>query len=827
MLHDYKLGVRMLLKYPGLTIAGGLALAIAIGIGAGWYDLVGKMLWPTIPLPDGDRIVSIETQNVLTNEPELRVSRDFLEWRSDVHSVDGLGAYRSELRNLIVGNTPPVLIRTAALTAAAFRTARVTPLIGRGLLDADETPGAPGVVVLGYDVWQRSFERRNDVVGSTVQLGSATVTVVGVMPEGFRYPVSYHAWIPLQLRASYGALEGDPLGIIGRLKAGITLEQANAELRLLGDRAAAALPATHTHLRPFVGQLGRGSGAPAEIVGLALMVGPSLLVLFLACTTVGTLFYARTAIREGEMAMRSALGASRARIISQLFVEALVLASLAAAVGLIAADRTLRWGIETVAEGKGGLPFWMVPGLDMTTMVYAGGLAVAGAVMLSLLPALRVTRTRLQSHLTNLGAGGSTLRFGRVWTTAMIAQVALTAIAIPVGIEGASQAIRRVRIHAQFPSQEYFTARLELDRTVGEDRSAFEERRARTYARLEPLIAEQPDVVAVTFSNRVPGASLASNRTASVETPSAAGPAFQIGFATLSVGPDFFEAFDRPIVAGRGFHGGDFSPVARTVIVNEAFVRSVVQRGIASPLGAVLRYASESGVSAAGPSAAAEASADKPFEIVGVVRDLGLDPGEQGDEPVYVFHAATAATVSPLVISVRVRGNPATLSARLPVIAAGVDGGLSVLEARRLGESIWQRDYWMVVPVIAMAGVSALVLFLSAMGLFSLMSISVSRRTREIGVRMALGANPRHVLAGIVGHAMVLMGSGVTAGGGLVLLFVALGGGPTGRPADDVALFSAWIAVTSAVMLVAALLACVEPARRALRINPIDALRNA
>ena len=376
MLQDYKLGVRMLLKYPGLTIAGGLALAIAIGIGAGWYDLVGKLLWPTIPLPDGDRIVIIETHNALTNQPELRVTRDFLEWRSDVRSIDGLGAYRTELRNLIVGNTPPVLIRTAALTATAFRTARVTPLIGRGLLDADEKPGAPGVVVLGYDVWQRSFEGRDDVVGSTVKLGSTPVTVVGVMPEGFRYPLSYHAWTPLQLRASYGALEGDPIGIIGRLKPGITLEQANAELRVLGERAAAALPATHAHLRPLVARLGQGSETPPDIVGLALMYLPSLLVLFLACTTVGTLFYARTAIREGEMAMRSALGASRARIISQLFVEALVLASIAAAVGLIAADRTLRWGIEAVAEGKGGVPFWMTPGLDITTILYAGGLAV-------------------------------------------------------------------------------------------------------------------------------------------------------------------------------------------------------------------------------------------------------------------------------------------------------------------------------------------------------------------------------------------------------------------------------------------------------------------
>src|SRR5262245_12213979 len=175
----------------------------------------------------------------------------------------------------------------------------------------------------------------------------------------------------------------------------------------------------------------------------------------------------------------------------------------------------------------------MTPGIGITTMLYAGGLAVAGAAMVSLLPALRVTRTHLQSHLMNLGGGGSTLRFGRVWTTAMIAQVALTAIAIPIGIEGASQAVRTLRIHAQFPSHEYFTARLEFDRPAGE---AMIERRARTYARLEQQIAQDPDVVAVTFADRAPGASVPIYRTASVEIPSGAAPPFQTSFATSSVG---------------------------------------------------------------------------------------------------------------------------------------------------------------------------------------------------------------------------------------------------------------------------------------------------
>ena len=259
MLQDYKLGLRMLLKYPGLTLAGGLALAIAIGIGAGWYDLMGKFLAPTIPLPEGDRLVLIETQNTLTNEPEPRVVRDFLEWRRELRTIEDLGAYRTDTRNLIVGNAAPEPIQMAELTAAAFRTARVPPLLGRALLDSDEMPGAPGVVVLGYDVWQRSLGGRQDVVGSVVKLGNTPATVIGVMPKGFGYPVNHDAWTPLPLRASYGALEGDAISVIGRLAPGVTREQANAELRVLGERAAAALPATHAHLRPRVMRLGEAS----------------------------------------------------------------------------------------------------------------------------------------------------------------------------------------------------------------------------------------------------------------------------------------------------------------------------------------------------------------------------------------------------------------------------------------------------------------------------------------------------------------------------------------------------------------------------------------
>jgi predicted permease len=639
------------------------------------------------------------------------------------------------------------------------------------------------------------------------------------MPKGFGYPYNHDAWTPLPLRASYEALAGGAISVIGRLVPGVTREQANAELRVLGERTAAAFPATHEHLRPrVVGLSGAGSDF-TDIPQFASRNLPVLLVLMIACTSVGTLVYARTATREGEMAVRSALGAGRARIIGQLFVEALVLASVAAAVGLIAADRALAWGIESVNRASGGAPFWMTPGLTLSTILYACGLAVVSAVMLSLLPALKVTGARVQSHLANRGAGGATLRFGRVWTGAMIAQVALTAMGIPGAMENASQAMRKLKIRAEFPSREYLAARIDVDRPFEEEiPSAFEARWARTFAELERRIAQEPGVVAVTFADSAPG-TLSRTRAATVVSSPDIVPA-ENRLQTLAVGPGFFEAFDRPIVAGRAFHGGDRSPGARTVIVNEAFAREFAREaGRGSPLGARLRYAASSDR----PDASA---ADKWFEIVGVVRDFGLDPDDEGNEQSYVFHAASPETVAPLVMSVRVRGNPATLAARLPLIAANVDGRLFVPESQPLDEWVRQRDMGLMVTVGAEVAVTALVLFLSALGIFSLVSVSVSRRTREIGLRAALGANPRRLLAGILSRAMVLMGSGITAGGALLLLVVVVAG-PTGRPAEDVAQFAVWLAMTSAVMLTACLLACIGPAGRALRINPTDALREA
>jgi predicted permease len=543
-------------------------------------------------------------------------------------------------------------------------------------------------------------------------------------------------------------------------------------------------------------------------IGLATTHLPILLVLIVACTNVGTLVYARTATREAEIAVRHALGASRGRIVGQLFIEALVLAAVATVAGLATTDLLMRWLFAYLSGLDQRLPFWIQPGLKFTTVIYAALLAVTAAAILGVLPALKATGSRIQGQLKNLGAGGSTLRFGKVWTAAMIAQVALTVICIPPAIGITQESLRDRVIRARFPAEQYLAASLELDREpapardAGESASAYAARLEPLYRELERRVAEEPGVVAVTFGDRLPGMSPAVEN-AEVETPAGAEPIRLRNLWTASVGPGYFEAFEKPLLSGRALNDDDRTASPQRVLVNESFARRALKG--ANPVGRRVRF-----------TASDRQSTEPWFEIVGVVRDIGMTPTNFGEAP-YVFTAASPGTARPLVMGVRTTGDPAALLPRVRALAAGLDAGLRLDTVQPLEDIVWSED----APVLAISGgvvaVVTLGLFLSAAGIFSLMSVSVARRTREIGLRSALGASQSRLLAGIFSRAAVLVGSGVAAGN---LGLLALGQMGLDNLDGGTALAS-----TSAVMLIVGLLACVEPARRALRIQPTDALK--
>jgi putative ABC transport system permease protein len=382
---DMRLGFRMLVKYPGLTIVGGLAMAFAIWIGVVMFQLVGLVLYPSLPLPDGDRIVQLRNWDAVANGPDSRALHDFRVWREALQSVTDVGAFSDATRNLVIDGADAGLVEVAEITATAFRVAPDPPLLGRTLGPADEQAGAPPVVVLGYDVWRTRFSGDHGVLGRNVQLGDSHATVVGVMPEGYAFPVAHDVWMPLRLDdMSIAPRSGAGVTIFGRLAPGASYRKAQAELSTLGQRAAVDYPDTHAHLRPQVRPYAKLLEDPQgiDLVAFLLMYAFVIMLLVMICGNVALLLFARAATREGEIVVRSALGASRMRIGVQLFIEALVLGMVAAAVGLAAAHVTLqRWGMEYLEANLGRLPFWLDVALTPAAVIWALLLTLLGAAV--------------------------------------------------------------------------------------------------------------------------------------------------------------------------------------------------------------------------------------------------------------------------------------------------------------------------------------------------------------------------------------------------------------------------------------------------------------
>ena len=821
---DFKLGVRMLVKYPGLTLIGGLAFAFAIWVAAGAFEFAGQVLSPRLPLPDADRVVALESWDAAAGRAEPRVLHDFAAWRAELKSVAELGAYRLAQRNLITSDGESRPAEVAEISASAFRVARARPLLGRALGDADERPGAPAVAVIGHDVWQARFGGDPNVVGRVVQLGRTPATVVGVMPEGYAFPVSQSLWVPLRLNPADHPRGGGPgLALVGRLAPGVTLEAAQAELTTWGRRAAADFPSTHRHLRPRVMPYAQSVALVegSELFLARTSYGFFVMLVVLICGNVALLMFARAATREAEIVVRSALGASRGRIVAQLVAEALVLGGVAAAVGLGAAGLGVRLLVRAIETSSGQrLPFWFHADLSPWTVLYAVGLTVLGAAIAGVLPGLKVTRG-LQARLRQAAAGAGGLTFGGIWTAVIVAQIAVTLGFPVVAFNVARDAADTRAMVADFPAAEFLSARIALDREPppGADTSfaAFVARRQATVRELERRLRAEPGVVGVTLAERLPRMDHLPHWI-EVDSGGAApeDPRFPGGYRTSSaaVDADYFDVLGAPVRAGRAFHAGDLGPDSRVVIVNESFVRLVL--GGRNPIGRHLRYRWRNSPDHADAPAPRSGGAEPgPWhEIVGVVPDLGLskatDPKVAG-----FYHPLAAGVTAPLHVAVHLRGDPVAFAPRLRAVAAAVDPTLRVDAVARMDTlsdpGVEFATFW----VRLLAVVSAVAMLLSLAAIYAVMSFTVARRTREIGVRLALGASPRRLVVSVFARPLAQVGLGVAAGAVLTAV--------TGDSASPAALAGAL--AYAVLMFGVCMLACIVPTRRALRVEPAMAMR--
>ena len=812
---DWKLGVRLLAKYPALTIIGGLSLSAAMAIGAVGIEVADELMYKRLPFPDGGRVVRLETTDTAASQVEPRVLHDFAIWRQSLKTVTELGAARVSERNVVIGEGRVESLRVAEMTASAFPLTRIQPLFGRPLQPSDEVAGANPVVVLGHDVWDRLFYRDSAIVGRVLMVGRTARTVVGVMPPRFGFPRNQELWVPLAVQDA-APRQGPAVQVFGRLAAGATWQDAAAELEVASGRLAAEQPATHAQLRTRVRAFaGRTPGDPLRLEDFAVHA-VVLLLLAAVSANVATLMFARTAMREPEVVVRHALGASRGRVITQILIEGLVLALLASVLGLLVAQMMVRyaWARATQIMGE-SLPFWVDLRLEPVTVVYALGLALVAASLIGILPALKATGASVQRGLKTMTSTGGTMAFGGVWSFIIGAQVACTLLFVPAAVGIFTNALNAQSAWDAFPTKQYLTFRLTIDNEALDGNAGIprdEEigaRRARAFDELSRRIREEAGVTDVTLSDRLPGT--APDWVALESEQAGARPLhldgnYEGGFAMLGVGAGYHDAFGARLVAGRGLQAADAGAANRPVVVNEAFMRRLGR----NPVGTRIRTVQHGGQRAIG----------RWQEIVGVVSELETDPagGDDGGKAMYVYRAMSPADLDPVVVSVRAAGDAASLAPRVAALARETDPGLQLRDIATFDEVVAAQQMPMTVGTIVFGSILAAAVIFSAAGLYALMAVAVARRRREIGIRLALGASRRDVLGSLFARAGRQLGGGIIVGNSLILWLAWRSDSLT----RDLVVSSV---VASVLMAVVGFLACAAPARRALQVQPTEVLR--
>jgi putative ABC transport system permease protein len=826
---DFKLGARMLVKYPGLSLIGGAGLTVGIALGAAFFAFFYAYIYATVPAPEGHRIVGLENWDIRTNNEVRQSAHDFVTWRSELQTVQELGAFRTIFRNLVAPGASPEPVTVAEITAAGLGVPHIQPRLGRLLIPADEAPGARPVLVLGSDVWTSRFNSDPSVVGREVRLGNTVHTIVGVMPEGFAFPISHSYWTPLGLEPSrYPRRQGPAIFIFGRLAPDVTMAEAQAELTTLATRASTQFPDTHANLRarvmPYAHPILDIQGITSWQFALLQFV-VSLLLLIVALN-VSILIYARTATRQGEIAVRTALGASRGRLVAQLFIEALVLCGIAAGAGLLLAQVGIRMGHAIMETEVGKLPYFIDAGIPAPAYLYVALLTLVAAVIAGVLPALQSTGRRMQTTLKAFGSSGG-LGLGGTWTILIVAQVALTMAGLPIAIASGWDNMRGATTTAAFETRQYLAATLSGDPEPppGVDLESYRRdeatRAAKLQADLITRIEAEPMVEDAAMARGLPG----NEPAAQIEFEGTAAPASGVPTVRFNeVSGDFFSAFGTPLIAGRLLAPTDAASAAHPIVVNEAFVRTVL--GNRDAIGRRIRYLSSrrDGLTLGDtPETPGNTAIDREqwHEIVGVVGDMYTNPIDPELVRPGVFHSLATTAGSRPALLIKVRGQDATaFSERLREITMSLDPSAR-LNLRPFVEMERQQQLAVRLMLLALSLITIAVLLLSSAGIYALMSFTVSRRRKEIGIRVAMGADSRQLLRGIFSRSAAQLGVGAVTGAALAFLIDVLSGGDALGSSGRLVFLPAM----AIVMIGVGLIASIGPARRGLRVPPTDALR--
>ena len=801
LLRDLKFSVRSLLKRPALAIIAIVTLAIGIGANSAIFSVVNALLLKPLPFPDPDRIVAlwdkVPSRGVERNEVTVA---NYLDWRAQNRTFEQLGMYRWWSTNL-TGADSPERVQGFQVTPNFLDIVGVKPLLGRGFSGDEDQPGKDAVALLTYSLWQRRFGGDPNIVNKTIETNGVVRTVIGVMPPEFNYPKGAEIYAPLTItpelarnRSNHGYLG------IGRLKPGVSLPGARADLDTIASQLERQYPETNTGrgvvIYPILEDTVR-----MYSTALWVMMAAVGFVLLIACANVANLMLARATGRQREIAVRSALGASRFRIIWQLLTESVLLGVVGGALGILVGY----WSVDAIRAANPGeaarfAPGWNHLGINPSVLIFTLLLSVVSGVLFGLAPAWQRSKPDLNSSLKDGGRQGTTGSH-RLRGLLVVSEVALSLmLLISAGLLIRSF-LQLVKTDPGFNSDSLLTMNLVLPAAKYKD----EPQRAAFYSELLRRVEALPGVELAAAINHLPLGGNNSSTSFLIEGLPDPPPGQETSGRYRVCTPNYFKAMGIPVLRGRAFTDQDRAGSPPVIIVNETLARKYWPNTDA--VGKRMRYT--------GPL-----EQNPWMQVVGVAKDVKHEMNLPITEDFYVPHAQDAWLSMVLVAKTKV--DPAAMAAPIRQQVWSIDKDQPVFDVKTMRDvraiSLTLYSFSSVMLSI-FAGVA---LLLAAIGIYGVMSYAVTQRTQEIGIRMALGARAADVLKLVVrnGMSLAVIGAVVGLAGAYALtrLLASLLVGVT--PTDSFT----FLTVTFGLLLIA-LLACYIPARRATKVDPLVALR--
>lgn len=793
----------MLFRYPTLSSVAILTLGLGIGLSTTVFCVVNGGLFKGLPFPNADRIVAVMSTNVSQGQPQLPMSVHDLQVQLDRQTAfEAIGAYGTAAYNLSLEEGRPERFQGAQLTIGAFRALGVPPILGRGFREGDDQPGADNVVLVGHDLWRDRYGSDRGLVGQTIRANGRQLTVIGIMPKQFAFPFQHALWVPLRvdpLATTRG--QGPRYAVVGLLKPGVSVEQASSQVSAVAAQLEQEFPGTNRGISASVVPFTRMAMGPEIYALLYTMLGAGIGVLLIACVNVSNLLVAREALRRREVAVRMALGAARGRIIRQHLTEVLVLALAGGVIGIGLSMLGMQW--FTTALSVSPPPFWITFELDHRIMLFVLGLIVLASLFAGGLPALQASRVTAGSALKDDSRSSTSGRLGRFSSGLVIAELAVSCgLLIAAGLMIKS-VVQLRNLPMPFAIDHVLTARVDLPRERYPDSAAS----IRFFEELLPRLRTVPGVESATLSDGLPAA---GNGVIPVQIEGKSyahendSPLAREGIVT----PGYFETFQTTLLNGREFTTHDNAAGQPVAIVNESFAR-VHFTGV-DPVGRQIRRIRPGG--------------QEPWlTIVGVVPDLIMEGiGNNGASPIgYYIPIAQSDVANGVRIAVRTPGDAAALTPLVRAAVASLDPNLAIYDVRPMRLVIEQQTWFYNTFGTFFMAFGICALLLAAAGLYGVMSFAVSQRTREMGVRSALGAQGLQLVALVMRRSLVQLAVGVVLG--LTLAIFASGAlQPVLYHVDpqDATVFAGVVIMLVVVSVLASLL----PARRVTKIDPVRAL---